>query len=77
MEKGKVKWFSAEKGYGFITKTDGSGDVFAHWSGILMDGYKKLEEGQTVIFDIDMTEKGPQATNISVIWESDENEGQG
>lgn len=74
MENGKVKWFNADKGFGFITKNDGGGDVFAHWSGINMDGYKALEEGQTVSFDVVPTEKGPQATNISIIWESEENE---
>jgi len=72
MENGKVKWFSAEKGYGFIAREDGSGDVFAHWSGINADGYRTLEADQTVSFDVEMTPKGLQATNINVIWESGE-----
>ena len=60
---GKVKWFNAEKGYGFITTEDGK-DVFAHYSQIQSEGYKTLDEGQAVEFEINDGPKGPQATNI-------------
>jgi CspA family cold shock protein len=60
---GKVKWFNAEKGYGFITSEDGK-DVFAHFSQIQKDGFKSLEEGEAVSFDITEGQKGPQASNI-------------
>ncbi|MFA7560707.1 MAG: cold shock domain-containing protein [Candidatus Izemoplasmatales bacterium] len=60
---GKVKWFNAEKGFGFITDEDGK-DVFAHFSQIQKDGYKTLEEGEAVSFEITEGQKGPQATNI-------------
>ena len=60
---GKVKWFNAEKGYGFIEREDG-GDVFVHFSAIAMDGYKYLEEGQEVTFDVSEGAKGPQASNV-------------
>ena len=61
--KGKVKWFNAKKGYGFITKEDGE-DVFVHYSGIAMDGFKVLEEGEEVEFDIQDGDKGKQAVNV-------------
>jgi len=63
MAKGKVKWFNSEKGYGFIESEDGT-DVFAHYSAIQMDGYKTLEEGAEVTFEVSEGAKGPQATNI-------------
>lgn len=63
---GKVKWFSAEKGYGFITTDDGQ-DVFAHFSQIQKEGFKTLEEGQAVQFDVVDSEKGQQAENIVVV----------
>ncbi len=63
MEKGTVKWFNAEKGYGFISRENGE-DVFVHFSAITMDGFKTLEEGQEVSFEIVDGEKGPQATNV-------------
>jgi CspA family cold shock protein len=62
--QGKVKWFNAEKGYGFI-ETEQGGDVFVHFSAIQMDGYKSLEEGQTVEFDIVQGARGPQAANVT------------
>jgi cold shock protein len=62
--QGKVKWFNAEKGYGFI-ETEQGGDVFVHFSAIQMDGYKALEEGQTVEFDIVQGARGPQAANLT------------
>ncbi|MBN2980601.1 MULTISPECIES: cold shock domain-containing protein [Cohnella] len=61
--QGKVKWFNAEKGYGFI-ETEQGGDVFVHFSAIQMDGYKALEEGQSVEFDIVQGARGPQAANV-------------
>jgi len=64
MTTGIVKWFNAEKGYGFITP-DGSGtDVFAHFSEIAADGFRSLEENQRVEFDVTQGQKGPQASNI-------------
>jgi cold shock protein len=62
---GTVKWFNAEKGFGFITGEDGK-DVFAHFSQINSDGYKSLQEGQEVSFDVVQGAKGPQAENITV-----------
>lgn len=61
--KGKVKWFNAEKGYGFIEREDG-GDVFVHYSAIQGDGFKTLEEGETVEFDIVEGDRGPQSANV-------------
>ncbi len=61
--QGKVKWFSAEKGFGFIEREDG-GDVFVHFSAIQTDGYKSLEEGQSVEFEIVEGNRGPQAANV-------------
>ncbi|MGB9682945.1 MAG: cold-shock protein [bacterium] len=66
MVTGKVKWFNAQKGYGFITRDDG-GDVFVHYSAIKGQGYRALEEGQKVEFDVVQGEKGPQAANVSVL----------
>ena len=66
MSKGKVKWFNAEKGYGFIENEEG-GDVFVHFSSIQKDGFKTLEEGQTVSFEIVTGAKGPQASNVKIL----------
>ena len=66
MNKGTVKWFSAEKGYGFIEKEDG-GDVFVHFSAIQADGFKTLNEGQQVEFDVVSGARGDQAANVRVI----------
>ena len=63
---GTVKWFNSDKGYGFITGEDGK-DVFAHFSQINSDGFRTLEEGQKVSFEITQGPKGPQAENISVL----------
>ncbi|WP_017416437.1 MULTISPECIES: cold-shock protein [Clostridium] len=63
---GTVKWFNSEKGFGFITGEDGN-DVFAHFSQIKSEGYKSLEEGQKVSFDVVKGPKGPQAENITSI----------
>lgn len=62
--KGKVKWFNGEKGYGFITGEDGK-DVFVHYSAILGDGFKTLDEDQEVEFDVVDGDKGPQATQVT------------
>ena len=64
--QGKVKWFNAEKGYGFIEREDG-GDVFVHYSAIQSNGFKTLEEGQLVRFDIVEGSRGPQASNVEKI----------
>ena len=61
---GKVKWFNENKGYGFIERDDGAGDVFVHYSAIQGDGFKTLAEGQKVEFDVTESEKGPQASNV-------------
>ena len=63
--QGKVKWFNAEKGYGFIEGQDGK-DVFVHFSAIEQDGFKTLDEGQEVEFEVVDGAKGPQATNVVV-----------
>ncbi|MCF6093429.1 cold shock domain-containing protein [Microaerobacter geothermalis] len=62
--QGKVKWFNAEKGYGFIEREEG-GDVFVHYSAINSEGFKSLEEGQAVEFDIVEGPRGPQAANVT------------
>jgi len=64
--QGKVKWFNAEKGYGFIESEEG-GDVFVHFSAIQQEGFKTLEEGQAVEFDIVEGARGPQAANVTKI----------
>ena len=63
--KGTVKWFNAKKGFGFISDETGK-DVFVHFSGIVADGFKTLEEGQSVVFDIEQGAKGAQAVNVTV-----------
>ncbi|GGL58009.1 cold-shock protein CspD [Sporolactobacillus putidus] len=64
MQNGKVKWFNAEKGYGFI-EVEGGNDVFVHYSAIEGDGFKTLEEGQEVSFEIVEGNRGPQAANVT------------
>ena len=66
MATGTVKWFSDEKGFGFITQADGP-DVFVHFSSIEGEGYKNLEEGQNVEFEVTEGQKGPQASNVHVV----------
>lgn len=65
MANGTVKWFRNEKGYGFITGEDGT-DVFVHFSAIIGEGYKSLDEGQKVTYDVQQGPKGPQAANVRV-----------
>ncbi|MEU6721427.1 cold-shock protein [Nonomuraea purpurea] len=66
MAQGTVKWFNADKGYGFIA-VDGGKDVFVHYSAILMDGYRSLEQGQRVEFEITQGQKGPQAEAVRAV----------
>jgi cold shock protein len=63
MERGKVKWFNGEKGFGFIER-EGGEDVFVHFSAIQGEGYKSLDEGQEVEFDVENGQRGPQAANV-------------
>ena len=63
MNKGTVKWFNNQKGYGFISDSEGN-DVFVHYSGLVMDGFKSLEEGQAVEFDVVEGNRGEQAANV-------------
>lgn len=67
MATGTVKWFSDEKGYGFITPEDGSKDLFVHFSGISGDGFKSLTEGARVEYEATEGQKGPQATNVRLV----------
>ena len=66
MKTGVVKWFNNEKGFGFIS-VEGEGDVFVHFSAITGEGYKSLEEGQSVQFDVVEGAKGPQAANVVIL----------
>lgn len=65
MTEGTVKWFNAEKGFGFITQDGGGADVFVHFSAIQSQGYKSLDENQRVSFDVTQGPKGPQAENVT------------
>ena len=67
MAQGTVKWFTSEKGYGFITVDDGGADVFVHYSAIVADGYRSLEEGQRVEFEVGQGQKGPQAESVRAV----------
>lgn len=65
MNKGTVKWFNSQKGYGFISDEEGN-DIFVHFSGLAMDGFKSLEDGQSVTFDVEQGNRGMQAVNVHV-----------
>jgi CspA family cold shock protein len=67
MALGTVKWFNAEKGYGFITVDESGDDIFVHWSAIQLDGFRALEEGQRVDFELGEGQKGPQAESVRLI----------
>ena len=67
MAQGTVKWFNAEKGFGFIAQDGGGADVFVHFSAIAADGYRSLDENQRVEFDVTQGQKGPQAENVRVV----------
>jgi cold shock protein len=67
MAQGTVKWFNAEKGFGFIAQDEGGADVFVHYSAIASDGYRSLEENQRVEFEITQGPKGPQAENVHAV----------
>jgi len=67
--RGTVKWFSKEKGYGFITREDTNSDVFVHFTDIQMEGFKTLQKGQKVEFDVVEDAKGPRAKNVKVLGE--------
>jgi cold shock protein len=65
MPEGTVKWFNADKGFGFITPAEGGDDLFVHFSAIQSEGYKSLDEGQRVSFEVGQGQKGPQATTVT------------
>jgi cold shock protein len=65
MPEGTVKWFNADKGFGFIAPSDGGEDLFVHFSAIQSEGYKTLDEGQRVSFNVGQGQKGPQATEVT------------
>lgn len=65
MPEGTVKWFNADKGFGFIQPEDGGDDLFVHFSAIQVDGYKSLDDGQRVSFNVGQGQKGPQATEVT------------
>ena len=65
MNKGTVKWFNSQKGFGFISDEQGN-DVFVHFSGLAMDGFKSIDEGQSVTFDVTKGARGMQAVNVNV-----------
>jgi len=67
MTTGTVKWFNAEKGYGFIAPDDGGADVFVHYTAIQSGGYRSLEENQKVSFDVQQGQKGPQASDVAIV----------
>jgi len=70
--QGKVKWFNDQKGYGFLERQDGEGDVFVHYSAIIGEGYRKLEEGQKVTFETETTDRGLAAKGVVLIGQEEE-----
>ena len=71
---GKTCWFDPKKGIGFITKDDGTGDIFVHWSNVAMEGFKTLKPGQVVSFELGENHKGTQAINVKVIKDVEKEE---
>ena len=71
---GKVVWFCPRKGIGFVSKDDGTGDLFVHWSNVEMEGFKTLKPGQVVSFDLGTNHKGPQCINVKVLSDGDSEE---
>lgn len=67
MSQGTVCWFDPKKGFGFVTQDDGSGDIFVHYSNIVSEGFKTLEQGQKVEFELGQNHKGTQAINVKII----------
>jgi CspA family cold shock protein len=67
MATGTVKWFNADKGYGFITPAEGGNEVFVHFSAITGEGYRSLNEGAKVVYEVDQGPKGLQATNVTIV----------
>lgn len=67
MQEGTVKWFNADKGFGFITPAEGGEDLFVHFSAIASSGYRSLDEGQRVSFDVEQGKKGLQASNVTAL----------
>ena len=65
-KQGTVKWFNNQKGYGFITPTEGGKDLFVHMSGIMMEGFKTLSDNQKVSYQVETSDRGPVATNVTV-----------
>jgi len=65
--KGTVKWFNAQKGFGFIVPDDGSKDLFVHYSSIKANGFRSLKEGDKVEYEIEQSDKGPKAVNVTII----------
>ena len=65
-KQGTVKWFDNKKGYGFITPSEGGSDLFVHMSGIMMEGYKTLTDNQKVSYQVETSDRGPVATNVTV-----------
>ena len=65
-ETGTVKWFNNSKGYGFITPSDGGNDLFVHMSSIMMEGYKTLSDNQKVSYQVEASDRGPVATNVTI-----------
>ena len=73
-QTGMVVWFDSKKGIGFVAKDDGSGDLFVHWTNIEMDGFKTLKPGSVVSFELGENHRGPQAVNVKVLREPEDDQ---